>query len=159
MKKHIKNMILFAFLFSGFFVFATNANVVSTNSVVVREVASNVSVAQANITGEWYRTKTGLWYYFENNRSTTKTGWFVDWRDGQTYYFRPENGIMEVGWKNIDGEEYYFNENKTDESSWAEIGIGFYEKVGNGQRSYGALYVDCMTPDGKMVDKNGRLIK
>ena len=50
-------------------------------------------------------------------------------------------------------------DNKEAENGWFEVGCGFYEKSLNGQPSYGSLFKGCMTPDGKMVDVDGKLIK
>ena len=133
---------------------ATNSNLQNTESVIDDPTA--IAITKPDM---WYRTNSGLWYYFENKWSTTRTGWFVDPRDGQTYYLRPENGIMAVGWTKIGDNEYYFYENKDAENGWFEVGGGFYEKSLNGQPSYGSLFKGCMTPDGKMVDMDGKLIK
>jgi len=56
-------------------------------------------------------------------------------------YFDPETGLMKTGWVNIDGVEYYLNE------------------IANANFPYGALCTgkdDLVTPDGSIVDKNGR---
>lgn len=107
----------------------------------------------------WYVTTAGIWYYFENDRETTKKGWFIDDRDGQTYYLDPKNGRMAVGWKEIDGDLYYFNESHANEPNWYEIGEGFYESYGKKIKAYGSMYRDEITPDGRQVDGNGRLIE
>ena len=131
---------------------------VATNSNIAKRLndLANMAITKPDL---WYRTKSGLWYYFENKWSTTRTSWFVDPRDGYTYYLRPENGIMALGWVKIGDNEYYFNDDKEAEKNFIELGGGFYEKIPNTGIPYGALYKDCMTPDGKMVDKDGKLIK
>ena len=169
MKRCLKKLILILSLFSLLlFVATVRADVLKFEPTSASYDETNV-YAQDNLNetvGEeitkpdmWYRTNSGLWYYFENNWSTTRTGWFVDPRDGQTYYLRPENGIMAVGWTRIGDSEYYFYDNKEAENGWFEVGGGFYEKSLNGQPSYGSLFKGCMTPDGKMVDMDGKLIK
>lgn len=105
----------------------------------------------------WYVTGADVWYYFENDRTTTKKGWFVDDRDSQTYYLNPQNGRMAVGWTKIDGEMYYFNESHDNEPNWYELGNGFYESYGKKVKAYGSMFRDEVTPDGKQVDKDGKL--
>lgn len=106
----------------------------------------------------WYRTQSGLWYYFENDRTTTKKGWFTDSRDNQTYYLDPTTGIMAVGWTNIGGSMYYFNESHDNENNWYETGGGFYESYGKKTKAYGSMLRNETTPDGQQVDANGKLI-
>ncbi len=106
----------------------------------------------------WYKTQSGLWYYFENDRTTTKKGWFIDKRDNQTYYLDPQTGIMAVGWTNIGGNWYYFNESHNNEVNWYETGGGFYESYNKKVKAYGSMYKNETTPDGKKVDANGRLV-
>ena len=107
----------------------------------------------------WYKTELGLWYYFENDRTTIKKGWFTDTRDNQTYYLDPHTGIMAVGWTNIGGSEYYFNESHANEPNWYEVGDGFYESYGKKIKAYGSMFKNETTPDGKKVDEDGKLIK
>lgn len=107
----------------------------------------------------WYKTQSGLWYYFENDRTTTKKGWFNDSRDNQTYYLDPQTGIMAVGWTKINGSEYYFNESHDNENNWYETGGGFYESYGKKTKAYGSMFKNETTPDGKKVDVNGKLVK
>ena len=106
----------------------------------------------------WYKTQSGLWYYFENDRTTTKRGWFTDKRDNQTYYLDPQTGIMAVGWTKINGSEYYFNESHDNENNWYETGGGFYESYGKKTKAYGSMFKNETTPDGQKVDGSGRLI-
>ena len=107
----------------------------------------------------WYKTQSGLWYYFENDRTTTKKGWFTDSRDSQTYYLDPQTGIMAVGWTNIGGSLYYFNESHDNENNWYETGGGFYESYGKKTKAYGSMFKNEMTPDGRFVDEYGKVIQ
>lgn len=107
----------------------------------------------------WYKTQSGLWYYFENDRTTTKKGWFTDSRDNQTYYLDPQTGIMAVGWTKINGSEYYFNESHDNENNWYETGGGFYESYGKKTKAYGLMFKNETTPDGKKVGADGKLLK
>lgn len=165
MKSFLRNvsMLMFVVLFFANAVSAEAINdtlqiSAATNSNIAKRLndLANMAITKPDL---WYRTKSGLWYYFENKWSTTRTSWFADPRDGYTYYLRPENGIMALGWVKIGDNEYYFNDDKEAEKNFIELGGGFYEKIPNTGIPYGALYKDCMTPDGKMVDKYGRLIK
>ena len=95
----------------------------------------------------WYKTKNGLWYYFLSDGVRKATGWKVDRDDNQTYYLDPVTGIMAVGWTNIDGSWYYFNENHNNEPNWYDTGGGYYDSYGKKVKSYGSMYRDEITPD------------
>ena len=128
---------------------------------LVVDVGSDLSKSltiEAAEPDSWYKTQSGLWYYFENDRTTTKKGWFTDSRDNQTYYLDPQTGIMAVGWTTINGGQYYFNESHDNEPNWYEIGGGFYESYNKKVKAYGSMYKNETTPDGKKVDANGRLV-
>lgn len=106
----------------------------------------------------WYKTQSGLWYYFENDRTTIKKNWFIDPRDGQTYYLNPTTGIMTVGLATIDGKQYYFNDLHNNESNWYDTGNGFYESLGKKVKSYGSMFKSEKTPVGLYADDNGVLV-
>lgn len=108
----------------------------------------------------WFKSQYGFWYYFVDNRTTTKKGWFNDHTDGQRYYLDPtNNGVMLVGWQMIDGYWYYFNESHNNEVNWYDTGNGWYESLGKRVVGYGSMLRNTVTPDGKFVDENGRLIE
>ena len=107
----------------------------------------------------WYKTKNGIWYYFLSDGVTKATGWNVERDDNQTYYLDPNTGIMAVGWTNIDGSWYYFNERHDNEPNWYETGGGYYDSYGKKVKLYGSMYRDEMTPDGKYVDIFGKLVQ
>ena len=115
----------------------------------------NSTLVEAAESDSWYRTQSGLWYYFENDRTTTKKGWFKDKSDDQWYYLNPETGIMQVGWANIDGKYYYFNESHNNETNWYETGNGFFESFGKKVKAYGSMFKNEETPDGYWVNENG----
>lgn len=133
---------------------------VGDNGLVVNvtQDLSNSLTIEASEPDSWYRTQSGLWYYFENDRTTTKKGWFHDTRDDQWYYLDPTTGIMAVGWTNIDGSMYYFNESHDNEPNWYEVGGGFYESYNKKVKAYGSMFCNEQTPDGQYVDENGRLV-
>ena len=116
-----------------------------SDSILVEEVKGDA----------WYKTKSGLWYYFENDRKTTKKGWFTDYRDNQTYYLDPKTGIMVVGLTTIDGKQYYFNESYDNEPNWYEVGDGIYESYGKKVMAYGSMFRSETIPDGSYADENG----
>ncbi len=134
---------------------------VGSDGSVVNDIDKDLkdSIKEKNVEGEaWYKTKAGLWYYFEKDRKTLRKGWFNDNRDNQTYYLDKNTGIMAVGWTEIDGNWYYFNESYENEPNWYEVGDGIYESFGKKVKSYGSMYKNEITPDGKKVDENGKLI-
>ena len=104
----------------------------------------------------WFKSQYGFWYYFVNNRRTTKKGWFDDTTDGQRYYLDPDNnGVMLVGWQQIGGDWYYFNERHNTEKNWVDIGGGWYESLGKQIIAHGSLIRNDVV-DGIAVDANGR---
>ena len=124
---------------------------------VSQDLIDSLQVKEAQ-SDSWYKTELGLWYYFENDRTTTKKRWFHDTRDDQWYYLDKTTGIMALGWTNIDGALYYFNELPARESNWYEVGNGFYESYGKKIKALGSLFIDEYTPDGHLVDADGKLI-
>lgn len=122
------------------------------------DLSDSIGEKQPDI-NSWYKTKGGLWYYFENDVNTPAKGWFIDNSDNQSYYLDPETGVMAVGWTNIDGAWYYFNESHENEPNWYAVGNGYYESMGKKVKSYGSMFRDEITPDGKFVDATGKLIE
>lgn len=107
----------------------------------------------------WHKTIGGLWYYFENDRENPKKGWYYEEKDNQTYYLDEETGIMATGWKEIDESLYYFNEQPAIIPNWYYIEAeDVWDSYGSDIKSYGSMFRNETTPDGKQVDENGRLI-
>ena len=81
------------------------------------------------------------WFRFDEN-GYMMTGWYTD-GNGDTYYLNPVSdntlGRMVTGWYLIDGVYYYFNEEP------------------DGTR--GKMYRNTRTPDGYLVDEDGKLVE
>lgn len=75
----------------------------------------------------------GAWWRFDA-RGYVKAGWEYDVLLEGWFYVDADAGMM-TGWQLIEAKWYYFHE------------------ISDGRR--GRLYLDCMTPDGYYVDKNG----
>jgi len=110
----------------------------------------------------WQKTGNGKWYYLrtvEDGRfGAMEKGLIYDSTDGNYYYLDKVNGVMQTGWIKINDKYYYFNESAST-ANWfwdTRIGRWAYNKLGG--RSYGAMYRNEITPDGKHVDKNGARI-
>ena len=97
-------------------------------------------------TDDWYPTNglyeiDGVGYAFDQ-WGYMMTGWYTD-ENGDTYYLNPVSdntlGRMVTGWYLIDGVYYYFNEEP------------------DGTR--GKMYRNTRTPDGYLVDENGKLVE
>lgn len=77
------------------------------------------------------------WFYFDAN-GIMQTGWITD-HTGQTFYLNEKSdgykGKMVTGWNQINDKWYYFNE------------------ISDGTK--GKLFLDCVTPDGYIVNKEG----
>ena len=117
--------------------------------------------ADAVIEFGWIKTENGNWYYC-NPTSNGRlghmiTGWHHDPDDGRTYYLDPTTGIMQTGWREIDGEYYYFAGNgDVPKQNWFwDSGIGKWVYDLLGFRTYGSLYKNEKTPDGYTVNENG----
>lgn len=77
------------------------------------------------------------WFYFDAS-GIMQTGWITD-HTGQTFYLNEKSdgykGKMVTGWNQINDKWYYFNE------------------VSDGTK--GKLFLDCVTPDGYIVNNEG----
>ena len=126
--------------------------------VDIEKDKSEIDKNDVNINA-WYRTKNGIWYYFEKDRETMKKGWHYDPRDNQVYYLDDNTGIMVTGWKEIDGDMYYFNEEHAVTPNWYYVeSLDEWQSYGYDMKSYGSMFKDEETPDGRRVDKDGKLI-
>lgn len=109
----------------------------------------------------WHKAADALWYYTsevsDGNLGMLIKGWHRDMQDGRWYFLDRRTGIMLSGWQEIDGKSYYFaTEEDIPRQTWFwKTGLGkwIYEKLG--YKSYGCMYMDERTPDGRLVDKNG----
>ena len=117
----------------------------------------------------WIRSANQNWYHChavsDGRLGTMRTGWHRDGDDGRWYYLDPVNGIMQTGWRAIEGKHYYFaGLSDIPEQTWyyeafdralgdTAFGKWIYKRIG--LRSYGSLYQEERTPDGILVDKSG----
>lgn len=109
----------------------------------------------------WYRATDTLWYYTneisDGNLGMLIKGWHRDVQDGRWYFFDRKTGIMLSGWQKIDGMDYYFAaaEDVPGQTWFWKTGLGkwIFEKFG--YKSYGCMYMNEKTPDGRLVDANG----
>lgn len=114
----------------------------------------------------WIKSGERDWYHAsfltEDGLPIYDRGWYADDQDKRTYYLDPVSGLMWSGWHVIDGYWYYFTTyEEVPYSTWeAESdytsGYPCWEYVEKGQRSYGSMYCDELTPDGCKVDEHGR---
>lgn len=136
------------------------------------EQADGSSVVQAaweKVNGAWYAFgsdgyllsgwvcdfQLNLWY-FMTRENGMKTGWYYDDQDCCTYYLDPETGAIATGWRQIDGNWYYFTETSL-ASTWhfdEEKGGWIYD-TGSRNKPYGSMYHSERTPDGYYVGENG----
>ncbi|WP_238918516.1 N-acetylmuramoyl-L-alanine amidase [Clostridium sp. YIM B02555] len=84
-----------------------------------------------------WKAINGQWYIFNASGYALENTWYTD-SNGHKYYLDSDcmrvNGVKDKPrWMHINGSDYAFNEE-------------------------GQLYVDCTTPDGYKVDKNGAYI-
>lgn len=109
----------------------------------------------------WIKGKDDTWYYGHNvsdgDLGTLVKGWHHDTDDGRDYYLDPVTGIMHSGWTLIDNEWYYFAKiTDTYKQNWfwnTLLGRWLYDLLGD--RPYGSMYMDEVTPDGYYVNDKG----
>lgn len=131
--------------------------------------SSVVQPAWEKVNGAWYAFgsdgylmlgwvcdyQLNSWYYMTID-SGMKTGWYYDEQDHCTYYLDLENGAIAVGWKQIDGNWYYFTE-MSPSPTWhfnEEQGAWIYD-LRSKHKPYGSMYHNERTPDGYYVEENG----
>ncbi|MDO4265936.1 MAG: hypothetical protein Q4C63_05660 [Eubacteriales bacterium] len=117
----------------------------------------------------WIRSENGNWYHCSDRTDGSlgqlEKGWHRDETALQVYYLDPVSGIMQTGWRKIDGREYYFASlEDIPEQTWyyeafdrtfgeTSFGKWIYKRIG--VRSYGSMYCNERTPGGSMVDETG----
>lgn len=91
-----------------------------------------LSITPLQVNAEWRQASNGWWYAQEG---TYATGWKQI--DGQWYYF-DSNGYMNTGWEQIGGQWYYFDSN-------GHMNTGWINDNGNWYYTYsdGAMAHDC----------------
>lgn len=136
------------------------------------ELADGSAVEQVlweKVNGSWYAfgadgyLKSGWVYDYQLNSwysvstdSGMRTGWYKDIQDNCTYYLDLAAGNMALGWRQIDGKWYYFNQ-ITPVPTWKfdqNTGTWVYD-VTSKYKPYGSMYYKETTPDGYYVDSNG----
>lgn len=114
----------------------------------------------------WYRADERIWYHChelsDGDLGRLDKGWHEDMQDGKRYLLDRKTGIMLSGWQEIDGEHYYlatYEEIPGQTWFWEAFGdtrFGRWVYEWLGHRSYGSMYVGEKTPDGQMVDEEGK---
>lgn len=109
----------------------------------------------------WIKTENDNWYFCheisDGNLGTLIRGWHHDQDDKRIYYLDPVTGIMQSGWRQIDGLFYYFTPlEETKRQNWFwNTGIGRWLYDFLGYRTYGSMFRGEMTPDGYFVNESG----
>ena len=93
----------------------------------------------------WYMDAGGHWYYLKEDQGADfgrlVMGWYYDAKDMKWYYLNQFTGGMATGWQKLGDYWYFF-------STGSQSG-----------KPMGTLYVNEITPDGYMVDENGRWMR
>ncbi len=117
----------------------------------------------------WIKTESDMWYFAndisDGELGALKTGWHDDSSDGRTYFLSLSDGHMLTGWMNIEnsdgmGRYYFATLEDTYKQNWfwnTLIGRWLYDMLGD--RTYGSMYRNEVTPDGRRVDEKGLLIE
>lgn len=113
----------------------------------------------------WVLSEDGNWYFAhdvsDGNLGVLSKGWHTNSQDKKKYYLHPETGHMLTGWQKI-GEKYYYFATADDipKQTWffkTDVGKWLYDAIGF--RSYGSMYQNERTPDGRLVDADGAYIQ
>lgn len=117
----------------------------------------------------WICSSKGNWYYTreisDGNLGRLEYGWHKDRQDKKWYFLDRETGRMAVGWRLIDGKEYYFAKREdTFMSGWFYQlidGTAFGKWITNitGTKAYGSMFENETTPDGAFVGPDGAKAK
>ena len=112
----------------------------------------------------WIQTGDNSWYFCHDDKDgdfgKLQVGWYKDEQDGNIYYFAANSGKMVAGWQQIDSVWYYFADRKDSPKGnwyWDEKS-GKWLQHSTTSRSYGSMFRSESTPDGYVVDENGRWI-
>ncbi len=112
----------------------------------------------------WILSDDGNWYFAhdisDGNLGVLAKGWHTNSQDNKKYYLHPDTGHMLTGWQKI-GEKYYYFATADDipKQTWffqTNVGKWLYDAIGF--RSYGSMYQNERTPDGRLVDAEGAYI-
>lgn len=108
--------------------------------------AETTPTQPATKAGEWIQGSNGKWWYRHTDGTCTKSDWELI--DGSWYYFDAD-GWMMTGWVQVKGKWYYLLPNGVMAvNTWVES--VYY--VG----SDGAMLTNKMTPDGYIVNSEGK---
>lgn len=92
-----------------------------------------LGVSSVGANAEWKQNSDGQLYYLLNDGNILKDKWFYD-KNTQKSYHLNDKGIKDIGWKQINGVWYYFNNN-------------------------GELLINTVTPDGYKIGNDGAWIQ
>ena len=112
--------------------------------------------------GQWIQDEKG-WWYKRADGSYPKNSWGYEAYNGKSYwYYFLDSGYMATGWVEVNGSKYYLFPNSDGWKSrmltgWQWIDGNCYYLDTQGQNE-GALYRNTTTPDGYVVDAEGRWV-
>ena len=112
--------------------------------------------------GQWMQDEKG-WWYKRADGSYPKNSWGYEAYNGKSYwYYFLDSGYMATGWVDVNGSKYYLFPNSDGWkgrmlTGWQWIDGNCYYLDTQGQNE-GALYRNTTTPDGYVVDAEGRWV-
>ncbi len=110
-------------------------------------------------TGWIYDKLEDKWYYCDENMGKLY-GWFNESQDGYWYYLSPSTGEALTGWHSINGKDYYFAAEPSAPTYSFDASTGFwiYSNI-EGNRPFGSMYANTVTPDNYTVDASGAWVR
>ena len=119
--------------------------------------------ADSKIEYGWFMDVDHKWYLLERETGAqfgaAKYGWYKEPQDSNWYYLSTVSTEMCIGWKRIDGQEYYFVPTNNAPTYTGDNLNGWVYIEDTDENPVGKLLVSTTTPDGYVVDENGRKVR
>lgn len=135
----------------------TNINYMPASAKWIKDSKNNWSWLENESKAIGWKEIDKKWYYF-NNDGIMNTGWL---NYNGNWYNLSDSGQMDIGWKKIDGKWYHFNEDGTMSIGWINDNGTWYFTNYTGEMETGTLGIDGkvynFSNDGALVNDEGTI--